>query len=274
MKMSQSTRILLLLALLVAALAVWYGLFFNPSGGSEEDIFQSPPDFEQETRALPPSTPVTTSARTLQVLPIPFLVTDSPEEFPLESEDGEEAAMLASASTPPNPFVQLRPPKVASANRPHGTPTSQRPIPVTPGQGLPSNMPQPKFVTPNGTPGAPPVGFGQGALPIKLSVLDRKVEPLAEVNTPGAPPPVPTKTPPNVNPLDQWARMYGLHLDGVALGPVSVAIFKTANGYLALPVGQTFPGNNVLVKTITAERALLVDGSGTHTLTLELGGGE
>jgi hypothetical protein len=63
-------------------------------------------------------------------------------------------------------------------------------------------------------------------------------------------------------------------LDGVALGPVGVAIFETANGYLALPVGQTFPDKNVLVKTITAERVLLVDGGGTNTLTMELGGGE
>lgn len=280
MKMSQSTRILILLALLVAAVAVWYSLFFNPAAG-EEVAAPSPAATEPAAAAPAPSTPVTTSARALQVLPIPFLVTEAPEEVPLETAAGKEATVLASASVPPNPFVPLRPPKAPEAARPQEVPEAQQPVTIAPEPELPANIPLPKVVTPeNGTVTPPPVALGQGTLPVKLTPLAQEVEPQVplEAEQPEQPPveeetpPEPEEPPPN--PLIEWASLYGLQLDGVALGPVSVAIFKTAGGYLALPVGQTFPDKNVLVKTITAERVLLVDDSGTHTLTLELGGGE
>lgn len=64
----------------------------------------------------------------------------------------------------------------------------------------------------------------------------------------------------------------GLKLSGVALGPVSVAIFKTSTGYLTLSVGQSFPGTDIILKSVTAERVLLTQGP--YTLTLEYGGGE
>ncbi|GEM88947.1 hypothetical protein [Oceanithermus desulfurans] len=284
MKMSQSTRILILLALLVAAVAVWYSLFFSPTAAPQAG--QPAPQPEAKAPAQPAAAPpVTTSARALQVLPIPFLVTEAPEEVPLETGKAQQKAVLASASVPPNPFVPLRPPKAPAAARPQEVPENQQPVTIAPEPELPANIPLPKVVTPEGgTVTPPPVALGQGTLPVKLTPLAQEVEPQTPLEAaqpePAAPeqpeetPPPAEPPPPPPNPLIEWANQYGLQLDGVALGPVSVAIFKTVGGYLALPVGQTFPDKNVLVKTITAERVLLVDDSGTHTLTLELGGGE
>ncbi|WP_293171727.1 hypothetical protein [Oceanithermus sp.] len=284
MKMSQSTRILILLALIVAAVAVWYTLFTGPQTAPPPATATVSRTAPQKRDAPPPA--VTTSARALQVLPIPFLVTEAPEEAPLATEAPARQVALASAQVPPNPFVPLRPPKTAEAPKPIAE-APEKPVTITPEAELPNNIPLPKVVTPTGgevTP--PPVSLGQGTLPIKLTPLTAEVAPetpleatvpeeapaAEEVTPEQQTPPVEEAPPPN--PLVEWAKQRGLKLDGVALGPVSVAIFKTTTGYLALPVGQTFPGDNVLVKTITAERVLLVDADGANTLTLELGGGE
>ncbi len=357
MKMSQTTRILLLLVLIVAAVAVWYALFFT--GGQQEAtpaVVTIPR--HKTTAATQENKPVavTTSARALQVLPIPFLVTEAPEEAPLETGQQAKTPAIAEAAVPPNPFVPLRIKTAVPPQKPQEVPESKKPVLVTPQPELTANIPVPKTMTPNeGATTPPPVSLGQGALPIKLSPLAQEVtgvEPLqqavAETNPPepekqedseapandnqnpvtnngseeeqkpasgeAAEPPSPSPPgpekqedseapanenqnpvtnngseeeqkpasgeaaepppPPPPNPLAEWAAQENLRLDGVALGPVGVAIFKTASGYLALPVGQTFPDKNVLVKTITAERVLLVDSSGNNTLTLELGGGE
>ena len=324
MKLKQSTRILILLALIVAAVAVWYSLFF--ASKQPEPTVEAVTTIPRKTERVAARKPVavTTSARALQVLPIPFLVTEAPEEAPLEPAKNEVAIAIANTNVPPNPFVPLRvkPSKQAQPEKPKQVPESEKPVLVTPSTELAPNIPVPKTITPEGGPATPPpvATLGQGTLPIKLNPLDREVtsvEPLATAlaeteveenpagesasgggniskatapeNTGEASEEVqpeqateeatqveeeePTQPPPP-NPLEVWARQQQLRLDGVALGPVGVAIFETASGYLALPVGQTFPNDNVLVKTITADRVLLVDDSGTNTLTLELGGGE
>ncbi len=301
MKINQSTRILILLALLVAAVAVWYSLFYT-SSQPQSAAATTPVTIPRQTKKTAASEPVavTTSARALQVLPIPFLVTETPEEVPLETTETKATATLANTNVPPNPFVPLRIEAAAAPEKPEQVPESEKPVMVTPEAELTPNIPVPKTITPeDGTVAPPPVTLGKGTLPIKLSPLAQEIsssEPLAQAlpeNQPDEPavsenepaeetPPenaeVETKPeeppPPPPNPLADWASQQQLQLDGVALGPVGVAIFETASGYLALPVGQTFPDKNVLVKTITAERVLLVDGSGTNTLTLKLGGGE
>jgi len=301
MKLNQSTRILILLALIVAAVAVWYSLFF--SSGQTQPAAETTVVIPHKTnKKVEGSEPVavTTSARALQVLPIPFLVTEAPEEAPLETAAAPAAAAYASTNVPLNPFVPLRVEAAPAPEKPEQVPESEKPVLVTPGEELTPNIPVPKTITPeNGSVTPPPVTLGKGTLPIKLSPLEQEVsatEPLSQAlaeNQPAEEPAVDgndaaeeeatenaqpeaeeTPPPPPPNPLAEWAAQQQLQLDGVALGPVGVAIFKTASGYLALPVGQTFPDKNVLVKTITAERVLLVDGSGTNTLTLELGGGE
>jgi len=330
MKINQSTRILILLALIVAAVAVWYSLFFasnKPQPVTETAVTIPHPNKKTVTEPVA----VTTSARALQVLPIPFLVTEAPEEAPLETTSKPATYTLGNTNVPPNPFVPLRieTTKTASApKKPAQVPESSKPVLVTPEADLTPHIPVPKTIAPqSGTVTPPPATLGKGTLPIKLNPLTQEVsrstslsQALAE-NNPETPATGPegtgsentneasqeatesgtaatasgtgsseggtndqeaaetstsatVETPPPPNPLAIWAAQEQLELDGVALGTIGVAIFKTAHGYLTLPVGQTFPDHDVLVKTITAERVLLVDSSGTNTLTLELGGGE
>ena len=297
MRMKQGTRILLLLALIVAAVAVWYALFFTGSEQQETPSVVTIPRKSGGTDSGQPAA-VTTSARALEVLPIPFLVTETPEETPLEANQQGQVPALAATTVPPNPFVPLRIKVATPPPKPKEVPEGKKPVVVTPQPELTANIPVPKTITPSeGATTPPPVGLGQGALPIKLSPLAQEVsktEPLEQAVAENTPPNENTEatapaegqnpdngseqsqeTPPAPpNPLAEWAAQQNLRLDGVALGPVGVAIFRMANGYLALPVGQTFPDKDILVKTITAERVLLVDGSGNNTLTLELGGGE
>ncbi|WP_457637311.1 hypothetical protein [Oceanithermus sp.] len=298
MRLNQKARILILLALIVAAVAVWYSLF--TSGEQAKPVTGNTVVIPHKTKKPKVAKPVavTTSARALQVLPIPFLVTEAPEEAPLKTATTKAALAYTNSSVPPNPFVPLRIEVAPTPEKPKEVPVSEKPVLVTPEKELAPNIPIPKTILPkSGSVTPPPVTLGNGALPIKLSPLEQEVsarKPLAEGQTenqqekPSAnasknnepntknsqPQAEETTPPPPPNPLAEWAAKQHLQLDGVALGPVSVAIFKTASGYLALPVGQTFPDKNVLVKTITAERVLLVDGSGTNTLTLKLGGGE
>ncbi len=95
-----------------------------------------------------------------------------------------------------------------------------------------------------------------------------RLEPLAiqpSISTPTTPAQV-------ENPLQSWAKQEQLKLTGVALGPTSVAIFQTKQGYIALPVGETFPNKDVLLKTVSAKQVLLMQGP--YSLTLSYKGGE
>ena len=294
MKVSQSTRILLLLGLVVAAVAVWYSLFAKNNQAAQSQQVVVPKHAKHTVTNKPVM--VTTSARALQVLPIPFLVTEAPEEAPVAASGNSSALALANTNVPPNPFVPIRPPKSSStsAQKPAKLREQEKPVTVTPpSEGLAASMPVPKTVAPEaGGIAPPPVSLGKGVLPVKLAPLAGEIasttpltqarpeeESATETNTGSASDQNRKSTEdssatPEPNPLKIWAAQQDLQLSGVALGPVGVAIFKTAGGYLALPVGQTFPDKNVLVKTITAERVLLVDGEGANSLTLKLGGGE
>jgi len=346
MKIGQGTRILILIALIIAAVAVWYSLFFAGKQKSATAAAPHPAQESVQTKTSKKHTPVavTTSARALQVLPIPLLVAEAPEnEMPAKPEVAKSQGSIANVNVPPNPFVPFSVSAQKAPTKPKEVPESRKPVLVTSEAGLSPNIPLPKTITPSEkTSSPPPASMNLGALPIRLGPLTKEVSgvksisnvapeaetqievqpvivtnfaeeagpapenedgvgstpiagtgSLSESDIGGYQPDIivgevenqPLKEPAAssdneekastaTNPLKTWAAQQKLRLEGIALGPVGVAIFRTANGYLALPVGQTFPDKSVLVKTITADRVLLVDRSGSNTLTLELGGGE
>ncbi|MBO1438534.1 hypothetical protein [Meiothermus sp. CFH 77666] len=69
--------------------------------------------------------------------------------------------------------------------------------------------------------------------------------------------------------LARFVREQNLKLSGVVLGPTSVAIFQSKDGFTVLPVGRTLPGSDVLLKSLSAKEALLVQGSETLNLTMD-----
>lgn len=69
--------------------------------------------------------------------------------------------------------------------------------------------------------------------------------------------------------LARFVREQNLKLSGVVLGPTSVAIFQSKDGFTVLPVGRTLPGSDVLLKSLSAKEALLVQGSESLNLTMD-----
>jgi len=273
-KLSPQAKILIVLLLLAAAVAAWYMLYIQ---GQEAQVASPPPPRPVSAEKAKAAT--STSARALEILPLPFLVTKAPEEAP--PPPATEKAEVASpppkeaVEAPPNPFVPLpqRQKAILAAKqpaKPKPAPATEKPVAVRPVEAPELiRVPVPKLAPPPATePVLPPEArIGAGTLPLRLLPLEREVAPVpaakASARTSGRPA--------SANPLKDWADAQELRLSGVALGPVSVAIFSTKNGYLALPVGERFPGTEVQLKAVTAERVLLVQGP--YNLTLEYGGG-
>ncbi len=190
-RMPQSAKVALVAALLVGAVATWYLGFFRPSQTAQQPTTPTPTPAPVGTPATP-STPATTTARPLEVLPLPFLVTEATR--PSEQENREEAGASATltqprVTVPPNPFVPLVvetiPPAVAQPTQPAPAIVS-RPTPTPPvvSQPIPSQtarvqvrqpttpLPRPSLpgtrptagVTPPSTAATPPAPPGQARL--------------------------------------------------------------------------------------------------------------
>jgi len=313
MKLTPRTKILVTVLLLVVAVGAWYALY--SAGTQIPAATPAPEPPKRVAKAVEKPTPAkatvatSTSARVLEVLPLPFLVTEAPAEATAPPPATPEAVAEAQKEkTLPNPFAPLKAELAQKkATKPAPIPIQKTPVSVS----LPPRVPTPRVVrVQQGTPDvALPSLTQEGALPLRLGPIDREVRPRSPKAAEPRPkpalslpesrldrlPPAPGETggsepsatplampivsqsapapaPSKANPLLEWAQNAGLKLSGVALGPVSVAIFKTSTGYLTLSVGQSFPGTDIILKSVTAERVLLTQGP--YTLTLEYGGGE
>jgi len=331
--MPQSAKVGLAAVLLVGAVAVWYLALFRPSQAAEQvSITPAPTE---------PSVPLTT-ARPLEVLPVPFLVTEAIRtEQPEEQKEAPARAVAArpQVAVPPNPFVPLiietaaslvaqpSPPTAPISDRPAAAPVASLPIPQQaarvqirqpvmplPRPSLPGTRPILGEVAP--TPTAQPrlaqgtartaqlsaIRLDSGALPIRLLPIERELghtadAPLqakaaldvpaesrtssglefaqAEINARLAQVLEPKSSLSRAqeivpeSPLARFVREQNLRLSGVVLGPTSVAIFQSKNGFTVLAVGQTLPGSDVLLKSLSAREALLVQGSQSLNLTID-----
>ena len=286
MKLNLNPRFKILLAVLlfVAAVAAWYTLYLQ---GTSQEVTAAPP---VRTTAAKKPTPekakavTTPSARALEILPLPFLVTEAPKEEPAKVEEKEEKpAPIAAAPEEkplPNPFKPL-PQRLrqaaakAAPPRAAGTPAAPRPVPKAeePVTIVAAKAPElaptvaPKIPPPREKePLIPPEpGPATGVLPIKLRPLEREVVPVRGEGQAQA-----KRT--EANPLKAFVEELELKLSGVALGPVSVAIFSTKEGYVVLPVGDRFPGSEVVLKEVRADEVVLA--LGEHILKLTLSKGE
>ncbi|MFC5847346.1 hypothetical protein [Deinococcus petrolearius] len=69
--------------------------------------------------------------------------------------------------------------------------------------------------------------------------------------------------------LDRVLAERGVRLDGVVLGPVNTAVFRTGGGFVVVSVGQTLPDTDVVLREVTATTATLALGDNVTTLQLE-----
>lgn len=335
-RMPQTAKVALAAVLLTGAVATWYIGFFRPSQTAQQPTAPVPTPAPVE-----PTAPLTT-ARPLEVLPLPFLVTETPRAQQ-PTNQGKAPTVTAAAqprvTVPPNPFVPLiietAPPAVAQpapsmASRPSATPpVATQPIPrqtvqiqvrqpttPLPSPSLPGTRPTPGVApSPTSIPTAQPrlaqgiaraslpgaISLGSGSLPIRLALLERELDktasPVKEVAALDVAPVASAsgslefaraeinarlsqvlepksdlarrQETAQESPLARFAREQDLKLSGVVLGPTSVAIFQSKDGFTVLPVGRALPGSDVLLKSLSAKEALLVQGSESLNLTMD-----
>jgi hypothetical protein len=97
------------------------------------------------------------------------------------------------------------------------------------------------------------------------SPLDASI-PRAAIADPATPPEV-TVVPTVIDSLTGFVNTRGLNFVGVVLGPVNTAIFETKDGTVVVPLGANLPQSDVIVKTITADQVVLMQGQNTIILS-------
>jgi len=105
---------------------------------------------------------------------------------------------------------------------------------------------------------AAPEGLVEAALPEVLEASPPRPE--------EAPSPLPK------SPLATLVEEKGLRLSGTLLGPLSVAILESKEGYLVLPAGSPLPGSEAVIRRIESDRVILA--LKDETLEIPLAGGE
>ncbi|BDG17362.1 competence protein [Thermus brockianus] len=298
----QSTKLLLAGLLLVLAISLWYVGFYLPAQAPvAAETPQAPAEETPKALEAPPIPPLAESAPSQPSPPTPSPAPTAPQASIKAETTPLPLPQAKQEAPPPNPFVPLvvEVPATAAPPLPSPTPTPAiRPQPVPTGapvrvsQGTP--LPTPQVATaPRPLPGT------SGALPApkvltptpKAQVAQAPVEasvapapptalveaPLSQVSqeappTPGQAPEGPAKTP-----LEALVEEKGLKLSGTLLGPVSVAILESKEGYLVLPVGSPIPGTEAVVRRIEGERITLALKEETLELAVsqaQAGGGQ
>ena len=276
----RSTKLLLAALLLVGGVALWYvGLYLPaqvaeaPTPAPSTQVIEAPPipPLASQEEAKPPArTPAPSEARE---------PASSQEAGP-----GPPPAPVARAEPPPpNPFVPLvvetPPPPPASASRP--TPVPEGPAvrvqtPAQAPQAAPATRPIP------GTSGALPAPkilspALSAPLPQARETPPRVAVPtaLVEAPLPGPEEKGAEKAPTPASPLERLVAEKGLRLSGTLLGPVSVAILESKEGYLVVPAGSPIPGTEAVVRQVEEGSVTLALKEETLNLSLvQAGGGQ
>lgn len=83
------------------------------------------------------------------------------------------------------------------------------------------------------------------------------------------------KAPTPASPLERLVAEKGLRLSGTLLGPVSVAILESKEGYLVVPAGSPIPGTEAVVRQVEEGSVTLALKEETLNLSLvQAGGGQ
>lgn len=266
----RSTKLLLAALLLVGGVALWYVGLYLPAQVAE----------------APTPAP---STQVIEAPPIPPLASQEEAKPQAEAPAQEEAqapppAPVARAEPPPpNPFVPLvvetPPPPPASASRP---------TPVPEGPAVRVQTPAP---APQAAPATQPIPGTSGALPAPKILSPALSAPLPQARETPPKVAVPTalveaplpgpeaegvkEAPTPASPLERLAAEKGLRLSGTLLGPVSVAILESKEGYLVVPAGSPIPGTEAVVRQVEEGSVTLALKEETLNLSLvQAGGGQ
>lgn len=287
----QRVKLGLAVLLLAAAVFVWYGGLYLPA---QAGIDVPPPTLEEVSRPLeaPPmpflsgDAPPLTEAPPQEQAPPPSLPASQPKPpLPKEEEPLPDPFVplpvkaKAQPQTPPLPtppeLPVLPPPPVPAGPSPS---VEALPLPPKVSQSTPSRsalpgssgaLPPPKILLPSPQPEAP----------MRSSPAGRPVEPAPPASLVEAPLPPAKKSPGEEKPgafpsrkeggkevrleetpLRLLARERGWKPISVLMGPVSVVILESREGYLAVPVGDPIPGSDAVVRRVEGDRVVLAMG--------------
>ena len=276
----RSTKLLLAALLLVGGVALWYvGLYLPaqvaeaPTPAPSTQVIEAPP--------IPPP-PSQEEAKPQAEAPAQE-EAQAPASSQEEAQAPPPAPVARAEPPPPNPFVPLvvetPPPPPASASRP--TPVPEGPAvrvqtPAQAPQAAPATRPIP------GTSGALPAPkilspALSAPLPQARETPPRVAVPtaLVEAPLPGPEEKGAEKAPTPASPLERLVAEKGLRLSGTLLGPVSVAILESKEGYLVVPAGSPIPGTEAVVRQVEEGSVTLALKEETLNLSLvQAGGGQ
>ena len=286
----RSTKLLLAALLLVGGVALWYvGLYLPaqvaeaPTPAPSTQVIEAPPipplasQEEAKPQAeAPAQEEAQAPASSQEEAPAPPPAPPPPAPPP-------PAPVARAEPPPPNPFVPLvvetPPPPPASASRP--TPVPEGPAvrvqtPAQAPQAAPATRPIP------GTSGALPAPkilspALSAPLPQARETPPRVAVPtaLVEAPLPGPEEKGAEKAPTPASPLERLVAEKGLRLSGTLLGPVSVAILESKEGYLVVPAGSPIPGTEAVVRQVEEGSVTLALKEETLNLSLvQAGGGQ
>ena len=204
------------------------------------------------------------------------------------SQNGKVMAKIPAAIAKAKPSVQTPKPGV---NGPSSSVALTNPAPSTPGlmrnvvPTKPTIQPDPGTGVVSSVPNDPELDFaaltepnilggpielrepGQSGIetpsPLDSSIPRAPVKPADPVNNPGQAEVIPAV----IDSLTAFVNARGVSFVGVVLGPVNTAIFETKDGTVVVPLGASMPQSDVIVKTITADQVVLMQGQETIILS-------
>ena len=276
----RSTKLLLAALLLVGGVALWYVGLYLPAQVAEAPT----PAPSTQVIEAPPIPPLASQEEAKPQAEAPAQEeAQAPASSQEEAQAPPPAPVARAEPPPPNPFVPLvvetPPPPPASASRPTPVPEGPAVRVQTPAQA------------PQAAPAAPPIPASSGALPAPKILSPALSAPLPQAReTPPrvavptalveAPLPGPEekgaeKAPTPASPLERLVAEKGLRLSGTLLGPVSVAILESKEGYLVVPAGSPIPGTEAVVRQVEEGSVTLALKEETLNLSLvQAGGGQ
>ena len=276
----RSTKLLLAALLLVGGVALWYVGLYLPAQVAEAPT----PAPSTQVIEAPPIPPLASQEEAKPQAEAPAQEeAQAPASSQEEAQAPPPAPVARAEPPPPNPFVPLvvetPPPPPASASRPTPVPEgpavrvqtppqapqaapATRPIPGTSGA-----LPAPKILSPALSAPLPQAR----ETPPRVAVPTALVEaPLPGPEEKGA-----EKAPTPASPLERLVAEKGLRLSGTLLGPVSVAILESKEGYLVVPAGSPIPGTEAVVRQVEEGSVTLALKEETLNLSLvQAGGGQ
>jgi len=287
----RSTKILLAALLLVGNVALWYVGLYLPAQVAEAPA----PAPSTQVIEAPPIPPLSSAEGAKPEAQAPAQgEAQTPSPAAKEAQAPPPAPVARAEPPPPNPFIPL----VVEAPPPPPAPLP-RPAPVPEGPPVRVRIPTP---APQAAPATRPIPGTSGALPAPKVLSPALAAPLPEakerppevavptalVEAPLAPLPGPEEegrtatsapakeapAPAPASPLSRLVAEKGLRLSGTLLGPVSVAILESKEGYLVVPAGSPIPGTEAVVRRVEEGSVTLALKEETLNLSLVQDGGD